>query len=144
MSSSRTLLRLEGISKAYAGVAVLRGASLEAHGGEAIALVGANGAGKSTLMNILGGDVISDHGRISIDGIEVVIRSAREAALKGIAFVHQELAMLPTLTVADNIFIDNLPTSGLFISTCGDAASISGVAGKTWVLGFSRSPGRGT
>jgi len=116
MSSSRTLLRMEGISKAYAGVAVLRDASLEAHGGEAIALVGANGAGKSTLMNILGGDVTSDHGRISIDGIDVAIRSAREAALKGIAFVHQELAMLPTLTVADNIFIDNLPTSGPFIS----------------------------
>jgi ribose transport system ATP-binding protein len=64
MSSSRILLRMEGISKAYAGVAVLRDASLEAHGGEAIALVGANGAGKSTLMNILGGDVTSDHGRI--------------------------------------------------------------------------------
>jgi ABC-type sugar transport system ATPase subunit len=116
MSSSRILLRMEGISKAYAGVAVLRDASLEAHGGEAIALVGANGAGKSTLMNILGGDVTSDHGRISIDGVDVAIRSAREAALKGIAFVHQELAMLPTLTVADNIFIDNLPTSGPFIS----------------------------
>ncbi len=109
---------MEGISKAWrAGVAVLREASLEAHGGEAVALVGANGAGKSTLMNILGGDVISDHGHISIDGIDVAIRSAREAALKGIAFVHQELAMLPTLTVADNIFIDNLPTSGPFIST---------------------------
>jgi ABC-type sugar transport system ATPase subunit len=117
MSSSRTLLRMEGISKAYAGVAVLRDASLEAHGGEAVALVGANGAGKSTLMNILGGDVISDHGHISIDDSDVVIRSAREAALKGIAFVHQELAMLPTLTVADNIFIDNLPTAGPFIST---------------------------
>src|SRR6202021_3088127 len=58
-----------------------------------------------------------DHGRISRDGIEVAIRSAREAALKGIAFVHQELAMLPTLTVAENIFIDDLPTSGPFIST---------------------------
>jgi ABC-type sugar transport system ATPase subunit len=117
MSSSRTVLRMEGISKAYAGVAVLRQASLEAHGGEAIALVGANGAGKSTLMNILGGDVTSDLGCISIDGVDVAIRSAREAAVKGIAFVHQELAMLPTLTVAENIFIDRLPTSGPFIST---------------------------
>src|SRR5258708_11633321 len=137
MSSSRTLLSMEGISKAYAGVAVLRDASLEAHGGEAIALVGANGAGKSSLMNILGGDVISDHGHISIDGIDVVIHSAREAALKGIAFVHQELAMLPTLTVADNIFIDNLPTSGPFIST-GEMRRRSGVLlGR---LGSSVSP----
>jgi ABC-type sugar transport system ATPase subunit len=116
MSNSRTFLRMEGISKAYAGVPVLREASLEAHGGEAMALMGANGAGKSTLMNILGGDVAADRGRIVIDGIDVPIRSAREAALKGIAFVHQELAMLPTLTVAENIFIDNLPLSGPFIS----------------------------
>ena len=112
----RTVLRIEGISKAFAGVAVLRGATLEAHGGEAIALMGANGAGKSTLMNILGGNVAADQGRISINGADVEIRSAREATLRGIAFVHQELAMLPTLTVAENIFIDSLPTSGPFIS----------------------------
>src|SRR5579864_9246159 len=117
MSSSRTVLRMEGVSKAYAGVAVLREAALEAHGGEAMALMGANGAGKSTLMNILGGDVAADRGSISIDGSDVVIRSAREAAAKGIAFVHQELAMLPTLTVAENIFIDSLPLAGIFIST---------------------------
>jgi ribose transport system ATP-binding protein len=117
MSSFQTVLRMAGISKAYAGVDVLRDATLEAHGGEAIALVGANGAGKSTLMNILGGNVAADQGRISIDGTDVAIHSAREATLKGIAFVHQELAMLPTLTVAENIFIDDLPTSGPFIST---------------------------
>ena len=113
----RTVLRMEGTSKAFAGVAVLRGATLEAYGGEAIALMGANGAGKSTLMNILGGNVAADQGRISINGADVEIRSAREATLRGIAFVHQELAMLPTLTVAENIFIDSLPTSGPFIST---------------------------
>ncbi len=109
-----------------------------------MALVGANGAGKSTLMNILGGEVTPDRGRISIDGSDVAIRSAREAALKGIAFVHQELAMLPTLTVADNIFIDNLPTSGPFISTGEMRRRISRVAGKTWGLGFSGIAGPGT
>jgi ABC-type sugar transport system ATPase subunit len=114
---AQTVLRMEGISKAFAGVVVLRGATLEAHRGEAIALMGANGAGKSTLMNILGGNVAADQGRISINGTDVEIRSAREATLRGIAFVHQELAMLPTLTVAENIFIDGLPTSGPFIST---------------------------
>jgi ABC-type sugar transport system ATPase subunit len=108
---------MAGISKAYVGVDVLRNATLQAHGGEAIALMGANGAGKSTLMNILGGNVAADQGRISIDGTDVAIHSAREATLKGIAFVHQELAMLPTLTVAENIFIDDLPTAGPFIST---------------------------
>src|ERR1700739_3289477 len=117
MSNLQTVLRMEGISKAFAGVVVLRDATLEAHGGEAIALMGANGAGKSTLMNILGGNVAADQGRISINDTNVEIRSAREATLRGIAFVHQELAMLPTLTVAENIFIDGLPTSGPFIST---------------------------
>ena len=137
MNSSRTVLRMEGISKAFAGVAVLRDASLEAWGGEALALMGANGAGKSTLMNILGGDVASDHGRISIDGSNVAIRSAREAALKGIAFVHQELAMLPTLTVADNIFIDNLPVSGPFISTADMRRRSQALLGR---LGSTVSP----
>src|SRR5260221_11349841 len=105
MNSSRTVLRMEGISKAFAGVAVLRDASLEAWGGEALALMGANGAGKSTLMNILGGNVGSDHGRISIDGSNVAIRSAREAGVEGNGFVHHELAVLASITVADNIII---------------------------------------
>jgi ABC-type sugar transport system ATPase subunit len=117
MSAPRTSLRMEEISKAFAGTAALRGASLEARGGEAMAVMGANGAGKSTLMNILGGIVASDSGRILLDGAEAVIRSPRQAAQKGIAFVHQELTMLPTLTVAENIFIDSLPSSGPFIRT---------------------------
>src|SRR5260221_10963103 len=104
MNSSRTVLRMEGISKAFAGVAVLRDASLEAWGGEALALMGANGAGKSTLMNILGGNVASDHGRISIDGSNVAIRSAREAAPKGISFLHQGLGVLPTPNPGDKNF----------------------------------------
>src|SRR5260370_39503488 len=104
MNSSRTVLRMEGISKAFAGVAVLRDASLEAWGGEALALMGANGAGKSTLMNILGGNVASDHGRITIDGSNVAIRSAREAALEGQALVHKGLAMAPTRNAGANNF----------------------------------------
>ena len=112
---------MEGISKAFAGVMALRGASLEARGGEATALMGANGAGKSTLMNILGGVVASDSGRIILDGVEALVRSPRQAAQCGIAFVHQELTMLPTLSVAENIFIDDLPLSGPFIRS-GDMA----------------------
>jgi ABC-type sugar transport system ATPase subunit len=108
---------MEGISKAFAGIAALRNASLEARGGQATAIMGANGAGKSTLMNILGGVVASDSGRILLDGVEAVIRSPRLAAQQGIAFVHQELTMLPTLSVAENIFIDALPLSGPFIRT---------------------------
>src|SRR5258708_34624247 len=99
--------------------------------------MGANGAGKSTLMNILGGNVASDHGRISIDGSNVAFRSAREAALKGIAFVHQELANLPTLTVAYNILIGNLPGSGPFISTADMTARYQALLGR---IGSTVSP----
>jgi ABC-type sugar transport system ATPase subunit len=117
MSAPQTSLQMEGISKAFAGIAALRGASLEARGGEAMAVMGANGAGKSTLMNILGGVVASDSGRIILDSVETIIHSPRQAAQQGIAFVHQELTMLPTLSVAENIFIDDLPSTGLLIRT---------------------------
>jgi ABC-type sugar transport system ATPase subunit len=117
MTASTATLRMEGIHKGFAGVAALRNASLDARGGEATALMGANGAGKSTLMNILGGVVAGDSGRILVDGAEAVIRSPRHAMQQGIAFVHQELTMLPTLSVAENIFIDGLPSRGPFIRT---------------------------
>jgi ABC-type sugar transport system ATPase subunit len=72
--------------------------------------MGANGAGKSTMMNILGGIIPLDEGTIAIDGAQVVLRHARDAASHGIAFVHQELTMLPTMTAAENVFIDDFPT----------------------------------
>jgi ABC-type sugar transport system ATPase subunit len=102
-------LRMEGISKAFVGVAAIGNADFEAFAGQATALMGANGAGKSTLMNILGGVVSADRGRIVIDGKEVHLRSPRDATRQGIAFVHQELTMFPTMTVAENIFIDDMP-----------------------------------
>ena len=117
MSQPQALLRMHDISKAYAGVLALNHATLEARAGEAIAVMGANGAGKSTLMNVLGGVVSADGGQITLDGSDIIIRSPRQAAQHGIAFVHQELAMLPTLTVAENIFIDDPPRRGLFIRT---------------------------
>ena len=117
MSAPQRSLRMEGISKAFAGIAAVRNASLEAHGGEAMAVMGANGAGKSTLMNILGGVIAGDSGQIILDGAVATIRSPRQATQQGVAFVHQELAMLPTLSVAENIFIDSLPSAGPFIRT---------------------------
>jgi ABC-type sugar transport system ATPase subunit len=111
------LLRMDAISKAFAGLPAIRTGRLEARGGEAIALMGANGAGKSTLMNILGGVIAADAGAITIDGVEISLRSPRDAAKHGIAFVHQELTMFPTMTVAENIFIDGMPSNGPFIRT---------------------------
>jgi len=109
--STQTVLKMDSIAKSFGGVQAIKTARLEARGGEAIALMGANGAGKSTLMNILGGVVVPDRGRISIDGSEITLRSPRDAARNGIAFVHQELTMFPTMTVAENIFIDEMPSA---------------------------------
>jgi len=113
--SAQTILRMDGIAKSFGSVPAIRSAHLEAHGGQAVAVMGANGAGKSTLMNILGGVVISDSGRIAIDGVEINLRSPRDATRHGIAFVHQELTMFPTMTVAENIFIDGMPSERGFI-----------------------------
>jgi ABC-type sugar transport system ATPase subunit len=105
-----TALRMIGISKTYPGVVALDGASLDAQAGEATAVMGANGAGKSTLMNVLGGVTRPDAGSIELGGTRVEIGSPRDAARYGIAFVHQELTMLPTLSVEENIFINDFPT----------------------------------
>ena len=103
-------LVLSSVSKSYGNTQALRSVDLSAYRGEAMALMGANGAGKSTLMNVLGGVVRADGGAISIDGRSVTIGSPMEAAQQGIAFVQQELNVLPSMTVAENIMISRLPT----------------------------------
>jgi ABC-type sugar transport system ATPase subunit len=103
---------MRAISKAFAGVLAVDQADLTARGGEAVALMGANGAGKSTLMNILGGVLAADAGSIAIDGEPIHLARPADAAAHGIAFVHQELNVLPTMTVAENIYIDDLPCRG--------------------------------
>ena len=102
-------LRMMGVSKGYPGVQALKRVDLSAYAGEALALVGANGAGKSTLMNVLGGVAIPDGGEIRIGGEVSQIRSPDEAIRMGIAFIHQEMAMLPTMTVAENMFVTRFP-----------------------------------
>ena len=104
-----TELRMERVSKSFPGVVALREATFRAQAGEVHALMGANGAGKSTLMNILGGVILPSAGEISVDGAVLQLRSPRDAAANGIAFVQQELNMLPAMTVGENICIGNLP-----------------------------------
>lgn len=105
-------LQMINIEKSFPGVHALKNVNLEAYVGEALALIGANGAGKSTLMNVLGGIVRPDSGHIHIHGQAVTIRDPLEAKICGISFVHQEMAMLPTLTIAENLFISGFPTRG--------------------------------
>lgn len=106
---AEALLRLEHIRKAYGGVPALADVSFEVLPGEVHALVGANGAGKSTLMNIVGGVVGADAGRMFWDGRAVTVRSPRQAQALGINFVHQELALVPQLSAAENIFLGRHP-----------------------------------
>ncbi|RUX22393.1 sugar ABC transporter ATP-binding protein [Mesorhizobium sp. M7A.F.Ca.US.011.01.1.1] len=103
-------LSMTGIRKSFGSAVAIAEGNLSVMPGEVHALMGANGAGKSTMMNVLGGIIPLDHGTIEIDGKSVVLRHARDAASHGIAFVHQELTMLPTMTAAENVFIDHFPT----------------------------------
>jgi ribose transport system ATP-binding protein len=82
---------------------------LEAYRGEILALAGENGAGKSTLMNVLSGALRADSGRILLDGQEAKITSPRSAQELGIAMIHQELALIPQMTVGQNIFLGREP-----------------------------------
>jgi ABC-type sugar transport system ATPase subunit len=103
-------LRMIDIAKSFPGVQALKGVNLEAFAGQALGLVGANGAGKSTLMNVLGGVVRADEGHIEIAGKTVEINGPLGAALLGIAFIHQELALMPTMSVVENVFISSFTT----------------------------------
>ena len=99
------LLRATAITKSYPGVQALGGVDIDLHAGEVHALVGENGAGKSTLMNILGGSVHADSGRISIDGARAHISTPRKSQRLGVSVVHQELSVAPHLSVGENIFL---------------------------------------
>ena len=100
---------MKGISKSFGPVRVLDGIDFAVAGGEIHALIGENGAGKSTLMKILSGAHSADSGSILIDGEAVTIRSTREAEALGIAIIHQELNMIPQLSVMDNLFLGREP-----------------------------------
>jgi ABC-type sugar transport system ATPase subunit len=100
-----SLLSITRISKTYGGVAALRDASLEVDAGEVHALIGENGAGKSTLIRILAGAVRADAGEIAVKGLPVSISSTRDAHRLGLRFLHQELNVLPRLSVAENLFL---------------------------------------
>ena len=104
-------LEMRGITKSFAGNAVLAGVSLVAAAGEVHALVGENGAGKSTLMKILAGVYQPDAGEIVVDGRPVRFARPADALGHGIAMIYQELSLAPHLTVAENIFLGREPLS---------------------------------
>ena len=110
--SENVLLRMNGIDKMFPGVYALKGVNFELRAGEVHALLGENGAGKSTLIKILGGIYKADKGDIFIDGKKTEINGVFDAQKNGIAVIHQELVMVPYMTVAENIFLGREPMKG--------------------------------
>lgn len=98
-------LSIAGLCKSYAGVPALRGARLELFSGEVHALMGENGAGKSTLIKILAGAVPADAGEITVDGQVTALQTPSQSHHAGFRFIHQELSVIPHLSVAENLFL---------------------------------------
>ncbi|GAA4448224.1 sugar ABC transporter ATP-binding protein [Nibrella saemangeumensis] len=107
------ILQLRGISKYFPGVKALEQVDFDLRAGEVHALCGENGAGKSTLMNILTGNLQPDAGQMLLDGSAVAISGPAEASRLGIAIVYQQLSVINTLSVAENIFANRQPRSKL-------------------------------
>ncbi len=107
--SEEYLLEMKGICKSFPGVKALENVSLQLRAGEVHALLGENGAGKSTLIKVLGGIYHAEEGEIIIEGKPVLIDGVVAARHAGISIVHQELVLVPYMTVAENIFLGREP-----------------------------------
>ena len=114
--SEKYLLEMKGISKSFPGVKALQNVDLQLKAGEVHALLGENGAGKSTLIKVLGGIYHAEEGEIYIDGQKVNIDGVVAARQAGISIVHQELVLVPYMTVAENIFLGREPGNKLNIN----------------------------
>ena len=111
----RVILSAQGITKTYPGVLALQNVSVDFIEGEIHALVGENGAGKSTLVKVLSGAIAPDNGRIDIDGKTFARMQPKEAKRLGIEIIYQEFNLVPSLSVAENIFLGNFEGNGVFI-----------------------------
>ena len=113
--SQSPLVALRHISKSFYGVSALTDVSLEVAPGEVLALVGENGAGKSTLMKILSGGYVPDSGEIVIDGVSHPRLTPVQALKLGIAIIHQENLLAPTMTVLENVYAGHELTKGFLM-----------------------------
>ena len=110
-------LQLTDIHKSFFKNEVLKGITFGIKKGEVLGLLGSNGAGKSTLMKIVTGVYRLDKGTIHVDEKEVVIKDAADAAACHIAMVYQEFSLIPTMTVAENLFLNReMKKAGLILS----------------------------
>ncbi len=107
------ILEIRNVSKSYPGVKALDGVNLDLQKGEILALLGENGAGKSTIVKILAGAIQPDAGEIWLDGEKIQCNTPVEMMEKGIAVMYQELNYLNDLSIAENVFLGNLPVNRL-------------------------------
>jgi ABC-type sugar transport system ATPase subunit len=104
-----SLLAMRGITKTFPGVRALSDVSIDLGHGEVLGIVGENGAGKSTLMKILAGVYRPEHGSIEIDGQVFAPRGPRDSLDHGVTVIYQELSLVPDRSIAENVFLGNLP-----------------------------------
>lgn len=109
------VIKMEHISKSFSGVKVLDDVNFFLKPGEVHALMGENGAGKSTLVKILSGIYAADAGTITMNGSEIQVRSVHDAMGQGIALIHQEICVVPEMTVAENMYLGNMPQKYGFV-----------------------------
>lgn len=109
MSDEQPLLQLRAISKEFPGTKALKGVDFNLYAGEVHALIGENGAGKSTLIKIIAGLYQQDAGSIEVEGAAVDFHSPADSLEHRIKVVYQELDLVPDLSIAENVFLGNLP-----------------------------------
>jgi ABC-type sugar transport system ATPase subunit len=109
VSGKTALLTVEGVSKSFGGIRVLDSVSIDLLPGEVHAIIGENGAGKSTLLNILSGVLTPDAGEIRVRSDLVHFATPKDAQQIGIGTVFQELSLVPSLSVSENIFPNRAP-----------------------------------
>ncbi|MDE2858804.1 MAG: sugar ABC transporter ATP-binding protein [Chloroflexota bacterium] len=112
-SVQKPLLQLTGIAKAFPGTKALKGVDFSLRAGEVHALIGENGAGKSTLIKIIAGLYQQDAGTIEVEGKNVEFHSPADSLEHRIKVVYQELDLVPDLSIAENVFLGNLPKKAL-------------------------------
>src|SRR5699024_10049571 len=107
--SNEALLVLDRVCKSFGPVRVIDEVTVQVHAGKVSVLLGENGAGKSTLIKMIAGVHEPDAGRILLDGAEVRIPDTKASEALGIATIHQELNLVPSMTIAENITLGRVP-----------------------------------
>ncbi len=138
MTAPAPAVRMSGISKRFGGVKALSGVDLEVLPGEVHALLGGNGAGKSTILKILNGVHRPDEGVVEVAGHRLVQHRPEESRQAGIAMNYQEMSLIPTLSVAQNIFLTREARGGLGL--IDDRAAITRARSLFDMLGVSVNP----